>query len=93
MKFTKSDIKQASSAVSWRVIKFFAFAAKIAFAITLALFLFGAFVYMIGHYFWQCLTLVGLMALASWFYVELVEARSEREHEEFQNEMRKKFKD
>ena len=93
MKFTNSDIKQALSAVSLRVVKFLALGAKIAFTFLLALFVFGAFVYMIGHYFWQCLTLVGIAALASWFYVELLEARAEREHEEFQNEMRKRFKD
>ena len=93
VKFTKSDIKLALRAVSWRLLHFIVFASKLIGVVLGALLIFVCAVYIITHYFWQCFVVVGLLALASWFYVELLEAKLDREHEEFQDQMRKRFKD
>lgn len=80
MKFTLSDIKNALLAVCREAGKLLWLGFKVAGAFFLALFLFGAVCYMIGHYFLQCLAILGIVLLGLWFYVELVNARTERIH-------------
>jgi hypothetical protein len=80
MKFTLSDIKNAFVAVGREAGNLFWIGIKVAGTFFLALFLFGAVCYMIGHYFLQCLAILGIFLLGLWFYIELVNARTERIH-------------
>lgn len=82
MKFTLLDIKNAFIAVCREAGKMLWLGIKVAGTFFLALFLFGAVCYMIGHYFLQCLAVLGIFGLGAWFYIELINARTERLHGE-----------
>lgn len=82
MEFDKSDFKQASKALGWRLLWFFAFAGKILATFALVIGLVALAIFLIKFYFWQLFTLVGMTALAAWFYVELLEAKAIREYED-----------
>ena len=82
IQFDKSDFKQAGRALGYRLLWFFLFAGKILLAFTLVIGLIAFAIFLIKFYFWQLFTLVGMTALAAWFYIELLEAKALREYED-----------
>jgi uncharacterized membrane protein len=78
----KQDVIKALKEMFSGTVVFFILAGKFLAAMTVGLTLLALLVYAASHWFFQCLTVMIIIALGSWFLVELDIAHRERQEEE-----------
>lgn len=88
MTFTKQDLKIALKEIGHGIAFFAIIVAKAAAAIVVGLACLGTAVYLIAHFFLQVLAVMGIIMLGTWFWIELMNARTTREYEEQQESWR-----
>jgi len=88
MTFTKQDLKLALKEIGHGIVFFLTMAVKVASAMVVGLAVLGTVVYLMAHFFLQVLAVMGIIMLGTWFWIELMSARTTREYEEQQESWR-----